>query len=92
MSSEKQASQHPGWHVYMLRCADGSFYTGIAKDLERRLAEHNCDDRLAARYTLGRRPVELVYAEPALSRSAAAKREHALKRLGRRAKEAMIQG
>jgi len=75
----------------MLRCADGSLYTGIAKDLDRRVAEHNGDDRLAARYTLGRRPVDLVYAEAATDRSAAAKRERALKRLDRRSKEALIQ-
>jgi len=91
MTREQQASQNPGWKVYILRCADGSLYVGITKDLSRRLAEHNGDDRLAARYTLGRRPVELVYAESAPNLSAAARREHALKRLDRRAKEAIIQ-
>lgn len=90
MSREKQSLKPPGWHVYMLRCADGTLYVGIAKNLGRRLAEHNGDDRLAARYTLGRRPVELVYSESAPDRAAAARREHALKRLGRRAKEAII--
>jgi putative endonuclease len=86
----REPSPDSGWHVYMLRCADGSLYTGIAKDLLRRLAEHNGDDRLAARYTLGRRPVELVYSEAAPCRAAAARRERLLKRLSRRAKESMI--
>jgi len=54
----------PEWTVYILRCRDGSLYTGITTDPERRLAEHN-SDRGAARYTRPRRPVRLVYTEPA---------------------------
>ena len=80
------------WYVYMLRCADGSLYTGIATDLARRLDEHNGDDRLGARYTRGRRPVTLVYAEAAPNRAAACRREHAIKRLDRRSKQAMAAG
>jgi putative endonuclease len=76
-----------GWFVYMVRCADTTFYTGIAIDVTRRLREHNESDRLAARYTRGRRPVTLAYAEAAPSRAAAARREHAIRRLGRRDKE-----
>jgi putative endonuclease len=82
----------PVWYVYMLRCADGSLYTGVAKDLMRRLDEHNGDGRLGARYTRGRRPVTLVYAEAAPDRSAACRREHAIKRLGRGAKQALAAG
>lgn len=82
----------PVWYVYMLRCADGSLYTGIAKDLMRRLDEHNGDARLGARYTRGRRPVTLVYAEAAPDRSAACRREHAIKRLERAAKQALAAG
>ena len=78
------------WHVYILRCADGSLYTGIAKDVVRRLDEHNSGGRLAAKYTRVRRPVELVYVETVGSRSAAARREYAIKRLGRGAKESLI--
>ena len=79
----------PGWFVYILRCRDDTFYTGITTDLARRLAEHN-GARLGARYTKARRPVRLVYAEPADSRSAAARREYQLRRLSAEAKRALI--
>jgi len=78
------------WYVYVLRCADRSFYTGITTDLARRVAEHNGVDDVTrrnaklnpgARYTRSRRPVEVVYSENSPSRSAAAKREYAIKRL-----------
>jgi putative endonuclease len=76
----------------MLRCADGSLYTGVAKDLTRRLSEHNGGSGLGARYTRGRRPVTLVYAEAAPDRSAACRREHAIKRLKPSAKQALAAG
>lgn len=82
-------TQASPWFVYILRCADGSLYTGVARDLQRRLDEHNGDDRLGARYTRGRRPVTLVYVEPAPDRAAACRREHAIKRLPRAAKTAL---
>jgi putative endonuclease len=75
------------WYVYVVRCADDSLYTGIAVDVARRIAEHNGDQRLGARYTRGRRPVRLVYQEVAASRSLAARREAQIKRLPRIAKE-----
>ncbi|MDH3379324.1 MAG: GIY-YIG nuclease family protein [Gammaproteobacteria bacterium] len=76
------------WHVYIVRCADDSLYTGIALDVARRVAEHNGDQRaLGARYTRGRRPVRLVYQEAVASRSLAARREAQIKRLSRTAKE-----
>jgi putative endonuclease len=75
------------WFVYMVRCADATFYTGIATDIARRIGEHNDNDRLAARYTRGRRPVVLAYAEAMASRAAAVRRERAIKRLRRLAKE-----
>lgn len=81
----------PGWHVYILRCADGSLYTGITTDLARRVEEHNQGGALGARYTRSRRPVQLIYSETADSRSAAAKREAALKKLDRPAKLALAQ-
>ena len=78
------------WWVYLLRCADGSLYTGITTDLDRRLAEHNGDGRPAgARYTRSRRPVQLVYHEAARNRSAATQREAAIKRLDRACKLAL---
>jgi putative endonuclease len=82
---------HMNWQVYLLRCADGSLYAGITTDLGRRLAEHN-DTRAGAKYTRARRPVSLVWNEPAADRAAASRREHALRRLSREQKEALIAG
>jgi len=68
-----------GWQVYLVRCADGSFYTGIARDLSARIDSHNSGT--GAKYTRGRGPVELVYSEPARDRSSAQSREWQLRRL-----------
>lgn len=72
------------WQVYILRCSDGSLYTGITTDLPRRAGQHNAGT--AARYTRSRRPVVVVYQETAADRGAALKREAAIKKLDRRAK------
>ncbi len=80
------------WFVYILRCADGSFYTGITRDVVRRVNEHNHDDLAAAKYTRGRRPVMLVYREACLSRADACRREFAIKQLNRGQKAALIDG
>ncbi len=82
------ASMGP-WYVYMLRCADGSLYTGITTDIPRRLEEHNGGGADGARYTRSRRPVNLIYQEPARDRAHAARREAALKRLDRAGKLAL---
>ena len=71
--------------VYMVRCADGTLYTGYARDPERRTKVHNTGR--GAKYTATRLPVSLVYSESCGSRSEALKREYALKRLTRRQKE-----
>lgn len=71
----------PRWLVYLLRCRDGSLYTGITTDLPRRLAAHAAGR--ASRYTRSRLPVTLAYSEPQPSHSAALKREAAIKRLRR---------
>lgn len=76
--------------VYILRCADGTLYTGITDDVERRLAAHNSGK--GAKYTRGRGPVELVYREEAADKSAALRRELAIKRLSRAEKLALIAG
>jgi len=77
------------WCVYMLRCADGSLYTGITTDLARRVAEHNGAGGAGARYTRSRRPVQLVYAEAAANRAEATRREAAIKQLDRAGKLAL---
>ena len=76
--------------VYILKCADGTYYTGVTTNPARRLAEHN--KGTAAKYThpLSRRPVEMVYREPAPDRSAAQQREYAIKQLSRKEKEELI--
>ncbi len=76
------------WIVYLLRCRDGSLYTGITNDLSRRLALHRAGKGGA--YTRSRRPLRLVYEEGQPSRSAALRREAAIKRLGRREKLALL--
>jgi putative endonuclease len=75
------------WTVYLARCGDGTLYTGITTDPHRRLAEHNAG--MGAAYTRSRLPVALVYWEVVLDRSSALRREHAIKRLTRAAKEAL---
>jgi predicted GIY-YIG superfamily endonuclease len=76
------------WLVYILRCRDGSYYTGITNDLSKRLQAHR--DGKASRYTRSRLPVQLVYLESAANRSAAIKRELVIKRMRRRQKEVLL--
>lgn len=77
------------WCVYVLQCADGTFYTGITNDMARRLDAHNRG--IAARYTRVRLPVIVRYQEAQPDRSKASKREAAIKRLSRAQKLALIQ-
>lgn len=79
------------WYVYIVKCRDGSFYTGITTDVERRLKEHN-ETSKGAKYTKARRPVSLVFQEEAADKSVAAKREYQIKQMKRQAKEALIAG
>lgn len=77
------------WKLYILRCGDGSLYTGIALDVPARFAQH-CSGS-GAKYTRGRGPLELVYEEICESRSAALKREYQVKSLPRSKKLELIQ-
>jgi predicted GIY-YIG superfamily endonuclease len=76
------------WLVYLLRCSDGSLYTGITNDLPKRLKTHASGK--ASRYTRSRLPVALVYTEAKRSKSLALKREAAIKRLPRIKKDALV--
>ena len=86
------------WNVYIVRCADGTLYTGVTIDITRRVAEHNgirangtrAVRDSGARYTRSRRPVKLLYQEKAANRSAACKREYCIKQLSRAEKLALI--
>lgn len=73
------------YFVYIVECSDGTLYTGITTDLERRLDEHNYSNK-GAKYTRARRPVFLVYNETVNNRSEASKREHTLKKMSRQEK------
>lgn len=78
-----QRVQVMSWYVYILKCSDNTYYTGVTKDLKRRVEEHNGDDKKAAKYTKSRRPVRLFWSEPHESRSSACQREAAIKRMKR---------
>jgi putative endonuclease len=77
------------WQVYILQCADGTYYTGITTDPERRVHEHN-NSVLGAKYTRGRRPVKLVYSRKLKSKSLAAQEEWRIKRMSRQGKEGLV--
>jgi putative endonuclease len=70
------------WWTYIVQCNDGSLYTGITTNLERRVDEHNSSNK-GAKYTKTRRPVKLVYAETHPDRSTSSKRESVIKKLNR---------
>ena len=77
------------WKLYMLRCVDGSLYTGITTDVDKRITAHNAGK--GAKYTRSRRPVELVYSENCEDHSVALKRELEIKALTREQKLKLIQ-
>ena len=79
------------WSVYILKCADGSLYTGVTNDLVKRVEAHNSSPT-GAKYTKARRPVELVYFESSISRSEAQKRESVIKKMAREEKISLICG
>ena len=81
-------SVNPSYTLYILRCSDDTFYTGIALDVDKRVIEHNTTDK-GAKYTRYRRPVKLIYQELCLDKSTALKRELAIKKMSRQQKEAL---
>lgn len=92
-AKEERAAYGSGtgsWLLYILECSDGSFYTGVTNDLDRRLRAHQ--DGTASRYTRTRRPVVLVYREECGSRAQALSRECAVKSLSRQLKEELVRG
>ena len=81
---------HNSWFVYIVQCSDGTFYTGITTDVERRVREHNSHNQKGSRYVRSRRPAELVYCESCPDRSAASRREYAVRKMSRSQKLALI--
>ena len=85
------ANDNQSHHVYILRCADKTLYTGYAVDLKKRVNEHNGKSSVpGAKYTRSKRPVKLVYSESFTTRSDAQQREYAIKQLSRTQKLALI--
>ncbi len=82
----------PDWYLYMVRCADGSVYTGVSTDVERRWKEHQRGGSRAARYLRTRRPVDLIFSAMIGDKGAALRAEHAIKRLEKQRKEALAAG
>jgi putative endonuclease len=84
-SSVRRRAVH---HVYVLSCADGTYYTGYTTDVDRRVAEHDAGE--GAKYTRGRTPVDLIHVEDYETRSAAMSREAEIKQLSRTEKESLV--
>ena len=78
------------YFVYILKCADETFYTGVTTDMARRISEHNSSKK-GAKYTSARRPVQLVYQEDQPDRSSAQRREYVLRKLPRAEKQRLSQ-
>ena len=78
-------------YTYMVKCADGTLYTGWTNCVEKRLKAHN-EGKAGAKYTRAKRPVELVYYEGYATKEEAMRREYAIKHMTRRQKEMLIQG
>lgn len=75
--------EHSGWYVYILRCADATLYTGITRNLQKRVLQHNGVIAGGPKYTRGRRPAQLAWADPVADRGAALQREAAIKKMSR---------
>ena len=87
-AAKKRKKKTAAWLLYVLKCRDGTLYTGITTDLPRRVQQHN--DGRASRYTRSRIPVKLLFSEPCRGHSQALKKEYAMKRLSRKEKKAYI--
>ena len=80
-----------GYYVYIVECADGSFYTGYTSNVERRINEHNYSIKRGAKYTRSRRPVRLLYFEEYKTISLAMKRENQIKKMSRAQKRELVE-
>ena len=80
------------WYIYIVQCVDSALYTGITSNIDRRIKEHNANDKLGSRFVRVRRPVKLIYSEIKQSRSEALKRESEIKGWSRKKKFILILG
>jgi len=92
MKVEAEGVKPPDWHLYIVRCGDGSLYTGVSTDVARRLREHRRGGPRAARYLRTRGPIDVIFAQLIGDRSAALRAEWAIKRLEKTQKEALVRG
>ncbi len=83
--TSRTKNKSSGWFLYVLKCRDGTLYTGITNDLPRRMVQHN--NGTASRYTRSRRPVSVIYQERCRDKSSALKKECGMKSLSRKEKE-----
>ena len=90
VSPDNDVATTTAWFVYVLRCKDGTLYTGIATDVERRLAEHRGPGNRGAKYLRGRQPLELLMSRVVGAREIALRVEHRIKRLARAEKETLL--
>ena len=88
VAPKKRNMKTAAWMLYILKCRDGTLYTGITTNLSRRITQHN--NGTASRYTRSRLPVKLIFSEPCRNRSQALKKEYAMKQLSRKEKNAYI--
>jgi len=89
MNCIASSSKKQNWSVYIVKCCDATLYTGITTDIVRRLHEHN-HLKKGAKYTRARRPVYLIYQETFCTRSSAARREAAIKKMPLKEKQTLI--
>lgn len=91
-SPETTVAKVPRWWLYVIRCHDGSLYTGVTTDVKRRFAEHQQQGAKTARYLRGRSPLQLAFSVPVGERGQALRLEYRVKQLSRADKLAMIAG
>lgn len=88
--AEERLAKNSEWFVYIIEADDGSYYTGVSTDVQRRFEDHSSKKR-GARYFLGRNPRAIVYVEDAHDKSSSHRREAQIKKLSRKEKAALIQ-
>jgi putative endonuclease len=89
MEKHTTMPQNRLWYVYMIRCSDGSLYTGVTTNIERRFKEHQ-ESPKGSKYARAKIPLRVVYEETCASRSEAQVREHQIKKLSKKEKETLV--
>ena len=90
MGSSIEVNSMSGWYLYLVRCHDGTLYTGISTDVDRRFAQHQVGGNEGSKYLKGRGPLTLVFEEKLSSRSVASKIERKVKKMSKARKEKLV--